>query len=526
MAWREAFTRLAAADAEAALEPEDLERLATAAYLVGHDAESRAAWARAFHEHVDRDAVPAAARCGYWLGLTLQLASEASQSSGWLARTQRLLDTRGLDCAEQGYLLVVRAYATLLGGDAMSACAISAEAEAIGVRFGDIELTTLGWLGQGEALIEAGESSDGIRLLDEVMVAVAGGELSPITAGILYCASILSAQQAFDLQRVHEWTVALDRWSGSQAGLVPFRGQCLVHRSEIKALHGAWPEALAEARRACDWLSDPAKPAAGMAFYQHGELLRLRGDLETAEEAYRDASRRGYDPQPGLALLRLAQGRIDDAAATIGRILDETTPSGATRHLAAAVEIRLAAGDIDGANEAASALAAAAVDADKPVLWAMSAQASGAAAIGAGAARDALEHLRRAQRLWTELDAPYEVARVRVLIGRALHLLGDADGAALELDAARTTFDRLGAMPDLTRVDGETKAKAADRRGLSPRELEVLALVAAGRSNREIAADLVISERTVARHVANIFAKLDVSSRAAATAYGLTHRLI
>ena len=524
MAWREAFTHLAAADAEAALDPDDLEGLATAAYLMGRDADARAAWARAYHDHVDRDEVQRAARCGYWLSVTLLLAGEGSQSGGWLARTQRLLDARALDCPERGYLLVIRAYATLLSGDAEAACSMSAEATSIGVGFGDTELTAMGLLGQGEALCETGQIAAGIPFLDEAMVAVASGEVSPITAGILYCASILSAQQAFDLRRVSEWTIALDRWSRSQPDLVPFRGQCLVHRSEIKALHGAWPEAFAEARRACAWLSDPAKPTAGLAFYQYGELLRLQGDLGAAEDAYREASRYGHDPQPGYALLRLVQGRTDDALATIRRVLDEAASQSSTRYLSAAVEIRLAAGDPEGAAEAANMLAAAAAKVDKPVLWAMSEQGLGAVAVGVGAAREGLEHLRKAQRFWSELHAPYEVARVRVLVARALELLGDGDGAALELDAARATFRRLGATPDLAHLGGKTLT--TDGGVLTAREREILALVAAGGSNREIAADLVISERTVARHLANIFAKLDVASRAAATAYGLKHRLI
>jgi DNA-binding CsgD family transcriptional regulator len=425
----------------------------------------------------------------------------------------------------------------MLGGDAATARAISEEVYACGVRFADADLIAMGLLGQGEALIELGEGVEGGRLLDEAMVAVTAREVSPITAGMVYCGSVIAVRRAFDLRRAHEWTKALDRWSGSQPDMVPFRGQCLVHRSEIKALHGAWPEALAEARRACDWLSAPAKPAAGMAFYQQAEILRLRGDLAAAEESYREASRRGEDPQPGLALLRLAQGRVADAAASIRRVLDEVTPAddhpaGAARirYLPAAVEIRLAAGDLKGAADAAAALEAAAGRADVPFLDATSAQMAGAVALESGADHDALEALRRAHRLWADMDAPYEVARVRVLIGRALRALGDDDGATLELDAAEVTFRRLGAAPDLERLrELDTTAAAAtatDQGPLTGRELEVLALVAAGRSNREIAGDLVISERTVARHVSNIFVKLDVSSRAAATAYGLKHRLI
>lgn len=532
-AWRDAFMRFSAADAEAPLEPEDLDRLATAAYLIARDYDAHAAWTRAYHEHADRGDVDRAARSGFWLSATLMLASETAQSNGWLARTERLLDGRGIDCAERGYLKVVRAYDVLNSGDALGAHAISTAAHAIGVRFADPELTALGLLGQGEALIEHGDIDAGARLLDEAMVAAIAGEVSPITAGILYCGSVIAANRAFDLRRAHEWTIALDRWSGSQPDLVPFRGQCLVHRSEIKALHGAWPEALEEAQRACVWLSDPAQPASAIAFYQHGELLRLLGDLSGAEDAYREASRLGFDPQPGLALVRLAQGRIDVAAAAIRRVLDEATLAddpdprpGRIRVLPAAVVVRLAAGDVEGATEAATALATAAAGAGVPFLHATAAHMSGAVAVEAGAASEGLEHLRRAHMLWTDLDAPYEVARVRVLIGRALRDLGDDDGAALELNAAATTFRRLGAAPDLAHVEALAIAHPRAAGPLTGRELEVLALVAAGRSNREIAGDLVISERTVARHVANIFTKLDVASRAAATAYGLRHGLI
>lgn len=529
--WRDAYAHLSVADAEAPLAPEDLERLATAAYLIGLDHDAHAAWSRAYHEHADRGDTERAARCGFWLSLTSVLAGEEAQGSGWLSRTQRLLDTHHLDCVTQGYLQVIQSYMTLSRGDPVAALAVSRDAHACGVRFADLELTSLGLLGQGEALIESGEAIDGTRLLDEAMIAVTAGEVSPISAGILYCASVLAAQRAFDLRRVHEWTIALDRWSGSQPDLVPFRGQCLAHRAEIKALHGDWHEAFVEVQRACDWLTHPRQPAAGIAFYQLGELLRLRGDLTAAEEAYREANRFGHDPDPGLALLRLAQGRTDAAAAAVRRVLDDAPAEGdrpprpeRTRVLSAAVEIRLAAGDLDGAGEAAAELATAASAMDTLVLHATSGQMSGAVAVAAGATREGLVVLRRARQLWTELNAPYEVARVRVWIGRALRDLGDADGATLELDAASATFERLGAVPDLEWVAG--MAQGSQPGPLTDRELEVLRLVAEGRTNREIAATLVISERTVARHIANILAKLDVSSRAAATAFGLTHHLI
>lgn len=527
-AWGDAYAHLSTADRSAPLGPEQLEQLAVAAYLTGRDAESADAWTRAHHEFLGRGSVEPAVRCAFWVAFGLLDRGDHAQAGGWLARAQRLLDEGGLDCVEQGYLQVPVAQRQLGTGDAAGARDTFRQAAQIGRRFADPDLVALARHGEGRALIRLGDTPTGIVLLDEVMVAVTGLEVSPIVVGTVYCSVISACHEIFDLRRAHEWTAALSRWCESQPDLVPFRGQCLARRAEIMLLRGDWRDALDEAKRACERLSEPPdQPGLGSALYQRAELHRLRGEFSKADEAYRHANRCGRSPEPGLARLRSAQGRLDVAAASIRRALDEARERRTRSPLLwAYVDIMLATSDVAAARAAAEELAAIAADVDAPYLHAVSAQATGAVLLAGGDAEGALKPLRRAWAGWHALGDPYDAACVRVLIAQACAALGDRDTAELELDSARQAFQQLGAAPDLARLEEHGAPPPSLPGKLTGREVEVLRLVATGRTNRAIAAELRISEKTVARHLSNIFTKLGLSSRAAATAYAYEHGLL
>ncbi len=530
--WALAFTELAAANATGEPDGADLERLALAAYLTGRDPECERAWERAHHAYLDAGDAEGAARCAFWLALGLLMRGNVAPAGGWLGRAGAVLDEAGVsESPVRGLMIVPRALHALYNGDAGPAYDAFCEATAIGDRLADPDLATLGRLGRGQARLVLGDQEGGLALLDEAMVAVTAGETSTHVAGLVYCAVIKTCRDCYDVRRAQEWTSALTRWCAEQPDMVPYRGQCLVHRAEILQLHGSWAAALVEARRAHERLLDPpGQPAAGMSAYELGELHRLRGDFEIAESAYAEAHRHGLDPQPGLALLRLAQGDPDAALAAVCRALDEPPTADTVRPalLAAGVEIMLVAGKLDGARAAVSELGAIAAAAGASALDATALHAAGALLLAQGRPRESLGPLRRAWSAWHDLGAPYEMARVRIALARACRAVGDEDGAVLELASAASLLEQLGARPDLQRVRRLSRRGASSGLpdGLTAREAEVLRLVATGRTNRVIAGDLFLSERTVARHVANIFLKLDVSSRAAATAYAYERHLV
>jgi DNA-binding CsgD family transcriptional regulator len=529
-AWRNAYESLSFADQTATLAAEDLELLARSAYMLGREDDYLSGLERAHHGHLESGEDLRAVRCGIWVGLNLALRGETARATGWFSRAQRLLDRHEEDCVERGYMLLPVILGQLAAGEWEAASANAAEAAEIGDRFGDRDLFALAGHEQGYALIRQGRIQEGLRLLDEAMVAGTAGELSPIVTGLVYCSVIDHCQELYELRRAREWTDALTRWCEQQPDMVAHSGVCLVHRAEIMELNGAWPDALQEARRAGERIAQGtvSLPAAGNARYREGEVHRLQGDFDAAEKAYRDASRRGWEPQPGLALLRLAQGNNDAASAAIRRVVGETTdPLKRTRLLPVYIEIMLAAGDTQEAGRGCRELEEISEHYESPTLDAVVARARGAVDLAEGDASGALVALRRAGQVWQEHEAPYEAARVRVLIGLACRALGDDDTAALELEAARDVFARLGAAPDLARVDSFVpSAASADTHGLTEREMEVLRMVAAGQTNKAIAAELVLSQRTVDRHVSNIFVKLGVSSRAAATAFAYENQLV
>jgi DNA-binding CsgD family transcriptional regulator len=522
-AWSAAHEALSGADSAAPLQVEDLELLATSAYMLGRDDEYSQHLGRVHQLYLDAGDPLRAARAAFWNGMDLMMRGETGRGSGWLGRAQRLLDAETQDCAERGYLLLPLAFQRENAGDLDGAIAAMADATAIAERFGDRTLFAIAVNVHGHLLVRAGRVVEGLGLLDEAMVALTTGELSPIARGIVYCSVIRGCQEAFEPRRAQEWTDALARWCQGQPDMVAFSGRCHVHRAEIMQLKGAWSDALEEARSA-ERRAERGnhRNALAEAAYVQGEVHRLRGELGAAEEAYRDASRYGREPHPGLALLRLSQGKVEAAATAIRRVLDETSaPPERARLLPACAEIMIAAGDLDAARRACEELAEIAAGYEVGILGAIVAQTQGAVELAAGEARTALPALRFAWRVWEEIEAPYEAARVRELMGAACRALGDEDAAALELDAARRAFVALGAAPDVARLDGDDASH-----GLTARELEVLRLVAAGRTNKAIAAELVLSERTVDRHVSNIFAKLRVSSRTAATAFAYEHQLV
>ncbi len=528
-AWEDAYQLFSVLDRASPLGAEELGLLAWAAGMSGRTDEQLSVLERLHHQFLEDGDPLRAARAGFWLGYRLSALGKFGEASGWFGRVDRLLARESRPCVEAGYLKLPAAHRHLARNECDEAFVAGAEAASIGERFAEPDLVALSRSIQGRARLRQGRIREGLALLDEAMVTVGTEGLAPVVPALVYCTLIDGCRQVYALDRCREWTSALARWCDAQPQLVAFSGICQVHRAEVLELNGEWDAAAEEARRACERLGvAPDRVTAPAAYYQCGEMHRLRGEMEQAEQAYRAAHEFGRAPQPGLSLLRLAQGKPDPALASIRSTLAATAePLQRARLLPAAVEIALGAGDIEGAAEATSELEQIASSFESEVLVAMAAHARGAVLLARGDARRAVDSLRSALAVWQRVGAPYLAARVRVAIGVASRALGDEDGAGLELDAARKVFVELGAQPDLARLGAlgtDTRAERPD--GLTARELQVLGLVATGKTNKVIARELFLSEKTVDRHLSNIFLKLGVSSRAAATAYAFTHKLV
>ena len=525
-AWSDAFELLSQADRVTPLELDDLELAGFAAQYSGQDDAATDLASRVHRSAMRLGDFARAARTAFWIGMAFLQRGDITQGGGWLGRSAHLLSEHDLDTVTWGYLAIPDGI-RLVEADAAAALEAFERAGAYAERFGDADLGAMARLGRGRSLIGLGDIAKGVAFLDDAMVAVTADELSPLATGIVYCGAIEAFNDLFDLRRAQDWTQALDDWSARESDRLPFRGRCLVYRSSLKRFHGDWSTAFEEVRRAQEWLlRPPPTPAVGEAYYEQAELHRLRGEFTAADAAYREGSGWGRRPEPGLALLLLARGRVDAARTMIERALEEAPDDIARVKLLPAVgEIAIAAGDPARAREAVDSLATSQEARPARLLAATVARLDGEVLIAVGDDKAALARLRTAESIWQELDAPYDLAKVRADLGQVLMGLGDADGAALEFDAALRTFRELGAEPDIHRLERMADRRASMPGGLSGREAEVLRMVAAGHTNRAIASELGLSERTIDRHVSNIFTKLGVSSRTAATAFAVEHDL-
>jgi len=517
--WQSAYDGFRACEELAA---DDHDALAECAHWLGLADEVINSYDEAYRLHLGAGSVGQGALSAFMLAIYLRLRGDGAQADGWLARAQRLLASES-ECAQHGYPLYLE-IARLMGTDPGAAAESARRMQDLGRRFDDETLVALGVFFEGRALVKQARVREGLALLDEAMLAALSDKLKPMWTGAIYCGLLDACHELVDLRRAREWTDATRRWCSPLPVASLYPGICRVHWAEILQVRGAWEEAEAEALDACRDMAGIDVFVVADGYYEVAEIRRRRGNLAGAEEAYTRAHEVGRDPQPGLALLRLAQGRTDAASSSIAAALAGFAGSRLERAplLAAQVEIALAADDVDLAESAALEVFDTAQVFESMGLRAAGHRCRGAVALARGEGVTALGSLRLAFSLWQELDAPYEAARTRVLLAQAYRALDDIDAATRECAAARACFERLGAAADLRALQDGSMPPC----GLSPREVEVLRHVAMGRTNREIAGSLFISEKTVARHVSNIFVKLDVSSRSGATAFAYANSLL
>jgi DNA-binding CsgD family transcriptional regulator/tetratricopeptide (TPR) repeat protein len=521
--WALAFERLRTAGE---LTVADTMALATAAFLIGDADDAVRTLQAGYQDRIKNGDALGAVRFAFWLGFVLNTRGEMAVGGGWVARAERLLDDQPEDIVERGYLLVHEFFQHLFRGDFARAEETAARVVQTGRRFQDADLVAQGLNCQGRIMIYSGRVPEGLALLDEAMVGISAGEVSPIIAGSVYCSMIEACQELSDFSRAASWTIALTRWCDAQPGLVPFTGQCSLHRGQIMRLRGAYDEALAEfALAQRRYQAEGSVAPAGRALAEQGDVLRIRGQLDEAEASYREAAELGHEPQPGLLLTWLARGRTAAAISAVRRLLAEARgPVQRSWLLPAAVQAMVAAQLPEEARQYSEELSGIASAFGNSALQATATYAAGTVALASGQMDEALRQARESYRVWSDIGSPYETARARVLVARALRELGDEDSARSELAVARGSFVEMGAAPSTYEVD--RLLHRARPGGLTEREVEVLKLVAEGRSNPDIARALVLSPKTVERHLSNIFTKLAVPSRTAAAAYAHEHGLM
>ena len=507
------------------LSTDDVADLASACWWLGLADENVSA-NEEVHRRSLHDGAPArAALAAVEIGFCEMLRGHEDIGAGWFARARRLLDDAP-EAPERGFLLVIDAYVAVDSGDLASAEDLATRVLELGDRHENTTLQALGLFLCGSLAIRRGDHAVGLRLLDEAMLPVRAGDVQPEWAGNLYCSMMQLCYEFGDLPRAQWWTTVTEQWCHGYAPAVIFSGICRVHRVQLFQVQGEWDRAEEEARRAAADLRDLDIVVAAEAHYRLGEVCRLRGDLAAAESAYRSAHALGRDPAPGLALLHLRRGHVRVAASALDAALAAAgTPPGRAPLLAARTEVALADKEPRVAARCTDELGRLAEEHASPGWRAEARRWQGAVLLARGKPADAVPALREACGLWQRIGAPYEVARIRLDLAEALDALGDLDTADWERDGAAVLLERLGARRDLDRLHAHSRGRRAAGE-LSVRELEVVAAIADGISNREAAGRLQISERTVARHLANVYAKTGVSSRTAAVAWARERGLL
>lgn len=453
--WRQAYAAFSEAD-EVTLGAGELEAFADTAWWTCHADQAIELRQRAFHRYLAEEEPRDAARLALSLSWDHSARGAYAVSRGWVGRAERLLASFP-DAPERALLALTQAMTELDVGDVGPGIPHLEEALRLAEVHGDRDVQAMARVVKGRLLVHQGSVDEGLALLDESSTAALSGELGPLVSGLVYCYTIASCQDVGDYHRAVEWTQAANRWCDG-VDVTGFPGACRVHKAQVMRLHGNWTAAVEQAQAACTELHEFNNVITAAGHYEVGEVRRRRGEFAAALESYREADAYGQDPQPGLSLLRLAEGRVEAALAAIHRSLEATDrPLDRVRLLPALVEVAVAAGNADAAREALAELDRIVgeyriADRPAPAFEAAAHLARGQLALAEGRVPEATRSLRQAREGWQVIGAPYETAQARLLLGLAYRRSGDEDGAMGEFEAALAVFERLGARVDAERA--------------------------------------------------------------------------